>query len=97
MLDDLPVLVETEDVHDLAVELTKDRRAAQDAVRHDQVALGDHPTDVDVDVREGRSEALDEGDERVEAVRRERVVLDVLVASVQLDREPGVLVVNAVS
>ena len=83
MLDDLAVCVEPEDVDDLATARAEDSlrsRAADDAVRHDEVALGDDPPDVDVQVRERRLEALEERDERIEAVICQWVVLDVLVA-----------------
>jgi hypothetical protein len=47
------------------------------AVGDHEVALGDDPLDVDVQLRVLRGERLDEADEGIEAVGGLRVVLDV--------------------
>jgi len=54
-------------------------------VRDHEVAVGEDAPDVDVRVGERGREARDELDEGVEAVGRERVVLDVLGTAVELD------------
>src|SRR5215472_4291239 len=95
VLDDLAVRVEAEDVDDLAAEWPVDRNGTgEERVRDDEVAVGEDPLDVDVHVGERVREAGDELNECVEAVRRERVVLDVLIAAVLLDGECRVLVVE---
>jgi flagellar biosynthesis/type III secretory pathway ATPase len=53
-------------------------------VRYHEVAVGEDAPDVDVGVGERGREARDELDEGVEAVGRERVVLDVLGTTVEL-------------
>src|SRR5215831_3536712 len=80
VLDDLAVRVEAEDVDDLAAQWPVDRfGTGEQRVRDDEVAVGEGPLDVDVHVGERAREAGDEPDECVETVRRERVVLDVLI------------------
>src|SRR5215468_2211528 len=83
VLDDLAVRVEAEDVDDLAaVRPVHGNGTGEERVRDDEVAVGEGPLDVDVHVGERVREAGDELNECVEAVRRERVVLDVLSAAV---------------
>jgi len=78
VLDDLPVAVHPEDVDHLVAQFTEDRlRPRELAVGDDEVALGEDADDLDVHVREGTGEIVDEGDEGVEAVVGQRVVLDV--------------------
>src|SRR5215468_15342 len=95
VLDDLAVRVQAEDVDDLAAEWPVDRNGTgEERVRDDEIAVGEDPLDVDMHVGERIREAGDELNECVEAVRRERVVLDVLIAAVLLDGECRVLVVE---
>jgi hypothetical protein len=95
VLDDPAVAVDPEDVDDLVAPLSEHRiGATDDAVGDDEVALGEHPPDVDVEVGELGGEVVDEGDERLEPVGGQRVVLDVLVAAVELDRQLRVVIVE---
>src|SRR5712691_4791642 len=79
VLDDLAVGVEAEDVNALAAQRPVRRHSAGELrVRDHEVAVGEDAPDVDVRVGERGREARNELDEGVEAVGRERVVLDVL-------------------
>ena len=84
MLDDLAVIREAEEVDrhgaSLVLRVEPDQR-----VRHDDVAFGDDALDLDAHLRE----RLDEPDERLSAIRRLRVVLDVLVSEILLHRLAG--------
>jgi hypothetical protein len=75
MLDDAARAIEPEDVHRRVAEVVRARRDVR--VRHHEITLGDRPFDVDVQFRKERLEGLDEGDERLGAVLRKRVVLRV--------------------
>jgi hypothetical protein len=70
VLDDLPVLVESKDVDDLAAALAEDGYGpGEQAVGHNEVAFGDDTPDVDV--RSG----LDRRDAGTAAVRQTQVTL----------------------
>ena len=66
----------------------------EDAVGHDEIALGDHPLDLQAELGELSPVPPHEPDERLRAVRRLRVVLDVPVAQVTLDGALGIAVVE---
>src|SRR6266540_2905786 len=91
LLDDLAVL-QPEDVRRSGAAVAG--RGLQQAVRHDEVALGDRALDLDAQVWELGGEASDELDERLGAVGRLRVVLDVARADVLGHRVLGLLVVE---
>jgi hypothetical protein len=77
MLDDLPVLHPEDVRHGRAAVLGGGR---EDAVGHDEIPLGDHPLDLQAELGELTPVPHHEPDERLRAVRRLRVVLDVPVA-----------------
>ena len=82
MLDDLAVVVEPEDV-DAGVLVVAGPGLV--AVQDDEVALGDHPLELDSLARVLRRHPLEVVDERLLAVADLRVVLDVLGTGVALD------------
>ena len=82
MLDDLAVLIETEDVDPSPVSITGPFLMA---MQHDEVALGDDTLEVDALPGELPRHSLEVLDERVLAVGYFRVVLNVLFARVLLD------------
>jgi hypothetical protein len=83
MLDDPARAIEPEDVHRGVAEIVRPRRDVR--MRHHEIALRDRALDVDVKVGEQPLEELDEGDERLGTVLRERVVLRVELVAVPVD------------
>lgn len=91
MFDDLPGRCEPEDV-DAGVVMVA--RPMLQAMQDDKVALGDHTMDCHVLARPFTGHALEICDEPVDAVRHMRIVLDIDVADITLDRLAGATLVE---